>query len=374
MEYRVLGPLEVRKDDGPLPLGGAKQRALLALLLLNANRVVSRERLIDELWGDEPPATAVTRRCRSTSRGCGRCCRPGRSDAAAGLPARGRAGGDRPAAVRAAGRRGARRRARARARVLLREALGALARPAAGRVRGAVRAGRGGRLEDLRLAALEERIEADLALGRHAELVGELEALIARAPAARAPARPADARALPLGQAGGGARGVPRRAGRARRARARAGRGAAAAGEADPHAGRGARARARAAARAPTARPLPGPLVPAPPFPFVGRASASWRRCARCSSAPRAARAALVLLGGEAGAGKTRLVRELAHEAAARGVLVLYGASDAAVSTPYQPLREWLEFLLRVCDPGALASASAMAASCSRGSCPSSRA
>src|SRR5262245_63705066 len=60
MDYRVLGPLEAQRDDGPLALGGAKQRAVLALLLLNANRVVSRERLIDELWGDEPPASAVT--------------------------------------------------------------------------------------------------------------------------------------------------------------------------------------------------------------------------------------------------------------------------------------------------------------------------
>src|SRR5436305_2348671 len=60
MDYRVLGPLEARDGEGPLPLGGPKQRALLALLLLNANRVVSRERLIDELWGDEPPETAVT--------------------------------------------------------------------------------------------------------------------------------------------------------------------------------------------------------------------------------------------------------------------------------------------------------------------------
>src|SRR5262249_27754969 len=60
LEYRLLGPLEVRAGDGPLPLGGRKQRALLALLLLNANRVVSRERLVDELWGDEPPQTAVT--------------------------------------------------------------------------------------------------------------------------------------------------------------------------------------------------------------------------------------------------------------------------------------------------------------------------
>src|SRR5215212_1271577 len=60
IEYRVLGPLEVDQGDRLLPLGGAKQRALLALLLLNANRVVSRERLIDELWGDEPPETAIT--------------------------------------------------------------------------------------------------------------------------------------------------------------------------------------------------------------------------------------------------------------------------------------------------------------------------
>src|SRR3954470_19247671 len=59
MEFRLLGPLEVRAGDGPLPLGGEKQRALLALLLLNANRVVSRERLIDELWGEEPPETVV---------------------------------------------------------------------------------------------------------------------------------------------------------------------------------------------------------------------------------------------------------------------------------------------------------------------------
>jgi len=51
-EYRLLGPLEVRAGDGPLPLGGRKQRALLALLLLNANRVVSRERLVDGLWGN----------------------------------------------------------------------------------------------------------------------------------------------------------------------------------------------------------------------------------------------------------------------------------------------------------------------------------
>src|SRR5262245_30872384 len=59
MDYRLLGPLEVRIGAAPLPLGGAKQRALLALLLLNANRVVARDRLVDELWGESPPETAV---------------------------------------------------------------------------------------------------------------------------------------------------------------------------------------------------------------------------------------------------------------------------------------------------------------------------
>ena len=98
------------------------------------------------------------------------------------------------------------------------------------------------RLEELRLAALEERIEADLALGRHAQLVGELEALVARAPAARAPARPADARALPLGPPGGGARGLPAGAAHARRgARDRPEPGAPGARAGDPAAGSGAR-------------------------------------------------------------------------------------------------------------------------------------
>src|SRR3954463_12316153 len=59
MRYLVLGPLEVRDGGRSLALGGTKQRALLALLLLSANQVVSRERLIDGLWGEEPPETAI---------------------------------------------------------------------------------------------------------------------------------------------------------------------------------------------------------------------------------------------------------------------------------------------------------------------------
>ena len=55
MEFLLLGPLEVREDGRGIPIGGAKQRALLALLLLHANEVVSRDRLIGELWGERPP-------------------------------------------------------------------------------------------------------------------------------------------------------------------------------------------------------------------------------------------------------------------------------------------------------------------------------
>src|SRR5437870_13281900 len=60
MDFRILGPLEVAEDGRPLPLGRGKQRALLGLLLLRANEVVAQERLVDELWGETPPATAPT--------------------------------------------------------------------------------------------------------------------------------------------------------------------------------------------------------------------------------------------------------------------------------------------------------------------------
>ena len=59
-EFRILGPLEVEQEAGPVLLGGLKQRAVLALLLLDAGRVVSIDRLVDALWGEEPPRTAVT--------------------------------------------------------------------------------------------------------------------------------------------------------------------------------------------------------------------------------------------------------------------------------------------------------------------------
>jgi len=59
VEFAILGPLEARAEGGPISLGGPKQRALLAVLLLEAGRVVSLDHLVDALWAGEPPATAV---------------------------------------------------------------------------------------------------------------------------------------------------------------------------------------------------------------------------------------------------------------------------------------------------------------------------
>ena len=59
MDFHILGPLEVRDDRGEISIGGGKQRALLALLLIHPNESLATDRLIDELWGEEPPPTAA---------------------------------------------------------------------------------------------------------------------------------------------------------------------------------------------------------------------------------------------------------------------------------------------------------------------------
>ena len=72
-EFRILGPLEVRVDDREIQLGGGRRRALLAMLLLEANRVVPADRLIDAIWGQALPATQQ-RSCRHRSLDCAGCC------------------------------------------------------------------------------------------------------------------------------------------------------------------------------------------------------------------------------------------------------------------------------------------------------------
>ena len=73
MEFRLLGPLEVVDDVGKaVPLGGRRPRAVLAILLLSPNRAVSTDRLIDAVWGEDPPANGAARRFRCTSTRCAR--------------------------------------------------------------------------------------------------------------------------------------------------------------------------------------------------------------------------------------------------------------------------------------------------------------
>ena len=120
MEYRILGPFEVRAGGQLVELGGAKPRALLAILLLHRNEVVSADRLIDELWGESPPTTAIrtlhgyVSRLRKALNGNGALMasardagsRSGDGDACnarARLRVAGRAGGAGPRAVQRAG-------------------------------------------------------------------------------------------------------------------------------------------------------------------------------------------------------------------------------------------------------------------------------
>jgi DNA-binding SARP family transcriptional activator len=172
MEFRILGPLEVVEDGQALDVGGAKQRALLAFLLLHANEVVSTDRLIEALWEDDPPETAQKALQVYVSQ---------------------------------------LRKTLGRERIMTREPgyvltveegefdLERFQRLAGeGKLEEALRLSRGPplpefsyarfarsdilRLEELQLACLGQRIDRDLTEGRHAQIVGELEALVAEHP------------------------------------------------------------------------------------------------------------------------------------------------------------------------------------------------
>jgi DNA-binding SARP family transcriptional activator len=182
LEFRILGPLEAVVDGRPLALGGAKQRALLALLLLEAGRVVSTDRLIDALWAGQPPATAVASLQNFVSQLRKELGAETIETRAPGYAIRLEAGQLDLARVRRlvdeARASDPTRRAR-----LLGEAL-ALWRgdPLAELAYESFAQGEIERLAELRLALIEERNEAEFALGRHAELVGDLDALVREHP------------------------------------------------------------------------------------------------------------------------------------------------------------------------------------------------
>lgn len=177
VEFRILGPLEVVEQGLALPLGGARQRALLALLLTRANQVVSADRLIDELWGAQPPRTAANALQYHVSQL--RKALAGNMIATREPGYLMRVGPDQLDLHRFERLVAeAREKPPENAARILREALGLWRGPAlADLEREPFAHAEIRRLEELRLVALELRIDADLALGRRAELVGELEAL-----------------------------------------------------------------------------------------------------------------------------------------------------------------------------------------------------
>jgi DNA-binding SARP family transcriptional activator len=220
MEFRILGPLEVHDGSGAVRVPGAKERALLADLLVHAGRVVAADRLVEDLWGDRPPgnpANTLQGRVSALRRALGPdgaglvVTRPpgyvlevdpeqvdasrfeGLVDEATALgPAQG------PHATR-----------------LLTEALGLWRGPALAEFADQPWAqAEAARLEELRLAAAEALVERRLAGGGHAGLVGELEGLVAAHPLRErlrgqlmlAPPPPPP---LPVGPAGRRPRGIP---------------------------------------------------------------------------------------------------------------------------------------------------------------------
>ncbi len=186
-EFRVLGPIEVVRDGSVVPLGGPRQRALLALLLIESGRSVASDRLIDELWAGEPPEGATTTLRSYVSRL--------RQSLGDGAPVIGTSTGYRldldghqldaaefERLIRAAdeglaaGRLRSARDGFAAALTMWR------GRPFADLSDDGSLAVEADRLEELRLHALEERISADIELGRSPELIDELEALVRRHP------------------------------------------------------------------------------------------------------------------------------------------------------------------------------------------------
>jgi DNA-binding SARP family transcriptional activator len=183
MDYRLLGPLEVHDGGRRLPLRGPRQRVLLAALLVSANEVVPESELLERLWGAERPAsgsTALRVRVSQLRKLVGDAIvtrRPGYLLAADPETI------DARRFERLVGE-GSRvlEEDPARAAVLLREALALWRGPALADLDAEFALREAARLEELKLVALERALDADLRLGRHAEVAAELEPLVRELP------------------------------------------------------------------------------------------------------------------------------------------------------------------------------------------------
>jgi DNA-binding SARP family transcriptional activator len=186
VEVRVLGPLEVVGPEGPIAIGSARQRAILALLVLAAGRVVSVARLVDELWGERPPASA-DHALRVHIAGLRRALGPALIDT---LPGgyRLRSGAAivdfrQFEAFTAQGGRAAERGDSAAAASAYRAALDLWRGPALSNVDGVEGAeSERVRLDEMRASAVDHWLDAALAAGEHLDLIPELRRLIAESP------------------------------------------------------------------------------------------------------------------------------------------------------------------------------------------------
>jgi DNA-binding SARP family transcriptional activator/WD40 repeat protein len=339
LEFAVLGPLQVRSDAGQLALPSTKERALLAHLLARASRTVSTDELIDTLWGETPPRTAAKALQNHVLR-LRNILEPDRDGSPVLLVTDGsgyrlNVADDAIDARRferlfGLGRRALHEGKIEAAAATLADALELWRGPAyAGLESTAFGGSEARRLEELRLVALEDRIAADLDLGKAREMVGELESLVHEHPlrerfwqllilALYRSDRQADALA-----AYSRARDVlveelgVEPSGELRRLQVQV-------LEQDS-----------ALQAPPRVVVLPDALVP-PPGPFVGRHAelailrAAWERMS-ASGTP-----GTVVLRGPRGAGVTRLAAQFAGELADRGVSVEYhsDAVQPAESTP----------------------------------------
>jgi DNA-binding SARP family transcriptional activator len=361
MEFRILGPLEVVAGGRTVALG-SRERALLALLLLSANQVVSSERLVEDVWAGQPPEGATRALRVYISR-----LRKALADAGGDGTVVTRTPGylirvepdaldaDRFHALLAQGRSEAAEDRHREAAETLRRALSLWRGAALGDLADAPFAqAEAARLEEARLAALEERLEADLVCGRHGEVLPELEALTRAQPLRE---RFWAQRMLALYRAGrqaealrayqhlrrllGEELGIEPGADLSRLESAILRHEPALDLIAPPV------ERVAAPARRPegVSLPLPPELAMESALPFVSR-SAEVDLAEHVLSDPARQRLAVLWLLGEPGIGKTRLAAEFARRAHGGGAVVLFGRCSEDLSVPYQPFLEALRWFV----------------------------
>jgi DNA-binding SARP family transcriptional activator len=371
MEFRILGPFEAVHDGRPVALGH-RERTLLALLLLSANRVVSNDRLVDELWVGSPPVGATKALQVSMSR-LRTALRAVDADRALVTRPPGYILRVEPEAIDAAcfatlvatGRErlsGGAAHAEEAAE-LFRQGLALWRGPAlADLVDQPFARAEADRLEEARLGALEDRLQAEVAGGHHAEVLPELEALTREHPLRE---RLWGQRMLALYRAGRQAEAL--RAYQSLRHHLREELGLepgpelaqleAAILRHDPALQRpGPIIASRVAAEQPPrllVLPLP-PEMAAEPTPFmVGRDADLERATGFLADAARP-RLGVIWLLGEPGIGKSRLAREVARQAHEAGAVVVSGSCSEDLAVPYQPFVEALRWFVSHLDDGDL--------------------